>query len=277
MKAVKLELHRWLERNVLNSWGKEAIYVAYRKVSDVIEKAEKKSKEGIQFLTADETPEDKLRRIIGELQEIRDEVPTVILEKVLDENGLILKTTAEEARQAMEAADAIERERVDREKAEAKAAQAAQSVAVSTPPSTEVPSPETPSADIMRNRQPLNTAPVDIQRAPTRQAPNVVPASRQAAPPPPQDAVSSHAIQGPPVVGSAALRAAQMAALETDADQVGALGADPVAGFDPTLRPAQVPMLEHRQQPGDPKAAAQIIDQPPRVGLNPHFRSPRRA
>jgi hypothetical protein len=67
-----------------------------------------------------------------------------------------------------------------------------------------------------------------------------------------------------------------MAALEMDADTAGIL--DPGTN-GPNLQQlsAQVPMLEHRQQPGDPKAALGIIDQLPKVGLNPHYRTPRRA
>lgn len=269
MKPVKLPLHKWLEKNVIGTWGKEALYIAYRKVGDVVEKAEKQSKEGIQFLIADETPEEKFRRVAGEMMELRDEVPSAIVEKVLDDHGLMLKTTAEEAKMAMEAANALAQEQAAREKAEA--AEVAQAP-------VEDPTPA-PVQDVMRTRQPLNTAPRDIQRPDAQPGPNVVPAVRGPAPPPPADAVATHAIQGPAIVGSAAARAAQMAALETDADQVGALvGELPEGAFNlATGQMSRVPMLEHKQEQSDPKLAATIIDQPPRVGLNPHFRPPRRA
>lgn len=266
MKPVKLLLHRWLEVNVLSTWSKEAVYVAYRKVGDVVEKAEKQSKEGIQFLVSDETPEEKFRRVAGEMMELRDEVPPAIVERVLDDHGLMLKTTAEEAKMAMEAANVLAREQIAKEKAEAAAVE---------PPE---PEPPAPVPDIMRTRQPLNTAPRDIQRPDAPPPQNIVPAVRQQ-PVLPADAVAAHAIQGPAVIGSAAARAAQMAALEMDADQVGALDGEPqqqVAYNLATGQMSQVPMLEHKQEQSDPKQAATIIDQPPRVGLNPHFRSPRR-
>lgn len=270
-KQVKLELHKWLERNIVKTWGKEVLYVAYRKVGDVVEKAEKSSKEGIQFLIADETPEEKFRRMIGETMEFREDVPSAIFEKVLEEHGLMLKTTADEARRVMEAQDALARELIAKEKAEAEAqAQAA------APPVQAAPV-QAPARDVMQNRQPLNTMPVEIDRAPERQAPNMIPAVRAQAAQPPPDAVRSDMIQGPPITGSAATRAAQMAALETDADGIGALLNQPPEGFDPSMRPAHVPILEHRQPQSDPKAAASVIDQPPRVGLNPHYRPPRRA
>jgi hypothetical protein len=267
MKPVKLPLHTWLEKNVVGTWGKEAVYVAYRKVGDAVEKAEKQSQVGIQFLIADETPEEKFRRVVGEMMELREEVLPTIVERVLDDHGLMLKTTAEEAKLAMEAANTLAQEQIARDKAAAAV--------------VESPLPEqAPVPDIMRTRQPLNTAPRDIQRPDAPPPQNVVPAVRGPAPPLPADAVAAHAIQGPAVVGSAAARAAQMAALELDADQVGALVGEPQqqqAYNLATGQMSQVPMLEHKQEQSDPKQAATIIDQPPRVGLNPHFRPPRRA
>lgn len=273
MKPVKLELHRWLEKNVLNSWGKEALYVAYRKVADAVEKAETQSQEGIQFLTAEETPEEHFRRLVGEMVALQEDVPTLIVERVLDENGLMLKTTAEEVKRAMEAAGNLAWEEIQKQKAEAAAAQ----VVETAPPPVEAPAPaplvESPSpADLMRRRQPLNTGRVE---APPTQAQPVLPASRQP-PAPPPEATPVGAIQGPPLTGSAATRSAQMAALEAEADMVGALSDGPPEGFDPSLRPQIIPILERRQEPGDPNAAAKIIDQPPRVGLNPHYRPQRR-
>lgn len=266
MRPVKRERYRWLQDNVLGSWGKEAIYVAYRKVSDAVERAEKKSQEGIRFIIPDETPEEKFRRIVGEMVEAQTDVPGPIIEKVFDDCGLMLKTTADEAKRVMEAATMLAREEIERDKAQA----VPEPEPIQEPLVQAGPSPQ----DLMRARQPLNTTAVQVVKEPSRQAPNVVPATRNPAPTPPQGAQQSHQLQGPPVLGS---RSAQMAALEAEADEVGALTDGPPAGFDPRMSPQEVPVLEHRQAQADPKAVEAIVDQPPRVGLNPMYRPARKA
>lgn len=275
-KSVKLELHKWLEKNVVSTWGKEIIHTTFLKVGDAVELAERQSKVGIVFLTPDETGEEKLRRLVGEVMELREELPTLIIDRVLDEHGLMFKTAAEEAKRVMEAADALAREQLAKQKAE----EAAKAPPVEEPPTKEPPAKEPPvevqAPDPMQGRQPLNQMPVDLRQAPAKVPSQTVPATRQQPSPPPPDATPSHAIQGPPITGSAAVRSAQMAALEAEADTTGVI-ATPPEGFDPASRPAEVPILERRLEPTDPKAVRTIIDQPPRVGLNPHFRQPRRA
>lgn len=266
-KAVRMELPQWLAQNVVATWGKEAVYVAYRKVGDAVERAEKQSQEGIQFLAADETSEDRYRRLVGEMLALHEEVPLVIVERVLDENGLMLKTTAEEVKRAMEAADALAREEIERQKAKEEPIPEPPAA----PPLVESPTP----AELMRRRQPLNTGAVEVPVAPGRQTPNVLPATRQ----PPQglpDATPAEAIQGPPLAGQASTRSAHLAALEAEADMVGALQNQPPPGFDPSLRPQVVPIIERRQEPLNTAEAARIIEQPPRVGLNPFYRPPPR-
>ena len=249
-----------------------------------MERAEKKAKLGIQFLTPDETTEEQYRRLVAELKEIQDEVPRPIVEKVLDEHGFMLKTTAEEAKRAMAAADALAREQLEKE------AQAAPVEEAPVPvPQVPIPAPQAPvqasqapvgapvhtpsPADLMRARQPMNTAPMEVNRNLQPQVQNVVPATRQPVAMPPQDAVPAHMLQGAPTVGTVPTRSAQMAALEADADSAGLItnGTQELP-----VRPSQVPVIQKRQPALDPKAILGNIDQPPRVGLNPHFRKPQR-
>ena len=39
MKTIKLELADWLDKNILSTWGKEAIYIVYRKAAEIAKKA----------------------------------------------------------------------------------------------------------------------------------------------------------------------------------------------------------------------------------------------
>jgi hypothetical protein len=294
MKPVKLEVHRWLEKNILSTWGKEAIYVAYRKVGDAVDQAEKKSQEKIEFRVEDETPEEKYRRLIGELTALQEEVPGPIVEKVLDENGYMLKTTAEEAKRAMEAAGALAWEQISKEKAAKEAEEAAavqplhppihqaiHQTPAPAPPPAQVPQAAPPQAqplqqapvatsDLMRNRQPLNTSPVEVTQGPGKPPPNIVPATRAPVTPPPQDA--SYMLQE---VHPLAQRGAKMAALEAEADLVGALGtAPPVVPVRPDISDQTVKptIVLERRQPKDPQAIMSALDQPPKAGINPHWR-----
>ncbi len=109
-RTVKLELADWLLKNYLCTWSKEAVFVAYRKVEDAVAQAEKKAKNGIEFLTPDETDEDRFRRLAGELKELEDALPAKLVDHVLDQNGYMRKSTADEVKRAMETADRIARE-----------------------------------------------------------------------------------------------------------------------------------------------------------------------
>jgi hypothetical protein len=279
-KMVKLELSAWLAKNILSSWGKEAVYITYRKVEDAVARAEKRAKDGIEFITPEESDEDKYRRLLGELKEAEASLPDKLVENILDEKGYMLKTTAEEAKRAMERMDAIARENA------AKAAppqpqpvqapvpvQAQQAPAPH--PVQQAPAPTTgPDLEaLMRGRQPMNQMvedvpqPVIISPMP-RYAP--VPAGKQSPPPENVHPSLQGAIAGPALHGSAAIRGARQAALEADADQVGALEAS--TGQLPP-KPAEIPILERRQDPIDPKVAAAMIDRKPQGGLNPHYRA----
>ena len=280
-KKVKHELADWLYKNFVSTWSKEALYVAFRKVEDAVERAEKRAKDGIEFLTPDETDEDRLRRLVGELKELEDALPAKLVDHVFDENGLMRKSTADEIKRAMEKAGELARA----EEEAKKAAAAAQPAIVTpppapqplvTPPPQPEPQPQSESglspADLMRNRQPMNQASVDVPQ-PVVISPgarqNTVPARQ----PQQSSAAPPEAIPGPSLHGSAAVRSARNAALEAEADAAGALA---TGGQTLPAKPAEVPIIEKRQAQIDPKAAATVMDPKPRGGINPHYRPPPR-
>ena len=72
-----------------------------------------------------------------------------------------------------------------------------------------------------------------------------------------------------------AQRGAKMAALEAEADLVGALGvAPPVVPVRPDISDQTVKptIVLERRQPKDPQAIMSALDQPPKAGINPHWR-----
>jgi len=246
MKRVRIERHKWLADKLVFSWGQEVIFTIYRKIGDCSIKADKEAKLGVVFLTPDETAEDKYRRLLGDLKEIEDDVPATLLDKTLDEFGLMRKSTAAELEAAQEKLSTLKQEE------DAKAREEA-------PPEEEPLPPISPVAQAMANRKPLNQ--------PEEAAPpeRVVPQER------PKPFVQA------PAVTSA--RTAQLAALEGDADVVGVL-TDQMLGAQPKLpvKPQEVAELGGSRPIIDPARAAQavasIIDQPPPAGINPRFRSP---
>jgi hypothetical protein len=289
-KTVKLELADWLYRNFISTWSKEALYVVFRKVEDAVGRAEKKAKDGIEFISPDESDEDRFRRIVGELKDLEDNLPVKLVDHVLEEAGYMRKSTADEIKRAMDKATQLAREEEAARKAAAGEGSPPPAPAASAPPAPPAaPPPAAPVAaapsgpdpnDLMRNRQPMNQAAVDVPQpviiSPgARQVP--VPATRQPQPgPPPPDQVHppiQGAIPGPALHGSAAVRSAKHAALEAEADAAGALQGE---GGQLPPKPTDVPIIERKQTPIDPKAAASVIDPKPRGGINPHFRPPPR-
>jgi hypothetical protein len=294
MRPVKLELADWLEQNYLSTWGKEAIYVVYRKVEDAVARAEKKAQTGVEFIAPDESAEDRLRRVVGEVKDLSENLPNKLVDYILDENGLMLKSTAEEVKRAMEAVAQVPRNVVQTTTAEGTpqtpvtdsagntyvAVQVPSATPIITPPpqappqaapAQVMPDPEA----LMRGRQPMNQADTDVPQpfiVSPGQRPNTVPAGPRPPGPPPADQVHpplhTVGIPGPAVHGSAAIRGAKAAALEEAADASGALA---TPGTLPS-KPTDVPILEKKMAPVDPRGAATVMDPKPKGGINPHFR-----
>lgn len=101
-KTVRFERHQWLRDNLLKHWGREAVSVCWKKVTENFIKAEEKAKKGIEFMIPDESPEDKFRRSLNDLREAEADLPDELVLKLLAEAGLLKKSTQEE----LEAANA---------------------------------------------------------------------------------------------------------------------------------------------------------------------------
>ncbi len=249
-KLVKLERHEWIRTKVLSGWGCEAVLVAWRKFAEVVERAEEKTKEGIQFRIPEESSEERFRRLLGELKEVEDDLPFEIVRSVLSEAGYVSKSSAEEL-QAVE--KRMRKMAVEDEQPEAPEAQP-EPVAPSPqkPESVARPQPQVPvksPQEMMRQRQPLNRQPYP-PRAPTPQQPTTQ-SAREKAPVPEQlrrAAQSNSAVLG---------RSAQIAALEGSADEIGG-----------------VAELAQKTEGVDGGAVVGITDQLPRGGLNPRFKPP---
>lgn len=254
VRKVRIERHKWIAEQFLASWGADPILMAYRKIGDCTTQAEKLSKEGITFLQPDETPEQKYRRVLGELKEIEEEIPDQLLDRTLEEFGLVRRSTLDELRAADERLNKVRDAEIAAQKAAEEAAKAAEEAAQKAAGAT------AKANEIMAKRTPLN----------------------QSGPPP--EATPLQPVQPPaaPVVrpGAPSSRAAELQALEADADGVGVLAAGPV-GPKPaeafrmsetaTLGGPVRPTTDPEQQAAE---ARSIIEQPPRGGINPKFRPP---
>ena len=265
--TVKIEKHTWLLKNLVSSWGKEVVFVVYQKFSEVVQLAEDKAKEGVEFRVADETPEEKYRRLMGDLKEVEEEVPEEILKEILADMGFMRQSTAQELKSAMDRTDKLEQE-------------LASTPAADAPPATPEPVTDAAAAQavveenqaLMAKRQPLNqpssAPPVDphqtLQAAvEARQVPTGQPEPR--APQQPVQAPTG-AVQ---VVSTAAKRASQIAAMEGDAGNT----------FDPSQQPVmpeppkEVAELTGRQEVSEQQV---IVDAPPTAGINPRWSPPQR-
>lgn len=95
-KNVAYERHEWLRRNVISTWSREAIATAYRKFLDVTHKADIAATEGVTFVVPDENPEDQVKRLLGELKAVGEELPKDVFERLIDLEGFVKKTSREE-------------------------------------------------------------------------------------------------------------------------------------------------------------------------------------
>lgn len=271
MRKVRVERHKWLIDNFLSTWGQEAIHVAYLKIGDCTLRASNEAREGVQFIQPEESVEDRIRRILGEAMELEDDLPSTLFAKVLDDYGLIRKSTLAEMKQAEETLDKLRREEAAKaEAAEAAPEEAAQQPEEAAPP----PEPEpgvASAASLMANRKPLHqqvpiSPPERVLATPPTPAPQVVPA---------------HQVPKQAPVTTASSRAAELAALEGDADVAGVL-ADHMLHGVPVVRPAEVtelrPMTVLTEQQSREQLSGILDSHPGSLGgLNPKFRPPPKA
>jgi hypothetical protein len=265
-RLVRLERYEWIRSRILSGWGREALTVAWRKFAEVLASADEKAKNGIQFKIPDESSEERYRRLLGEMKEVEEDLPSELVQTILDEAGYMSKSSKEE----LEAAEQKLRNMASSQEEPEKEAppppvqkpQAAQKPqAEAAAPTQAGPDPQ----ELMRRRQPLNRQAVAPPVPQTQTKTRVQPAG-EAAPVPEQlrrAAQANNAILG---------RAAQIAALEGAVDP--SLTAEPSPPRIP--RSEEVAELAQRASEVDGQRVAGITDQPPVVGINPRFRPPPR-
>lgn len=243
-KVIKLEKHAWLRDTILRTWSREAIISSWRKLLEVMALSEAKAKEGITFTIAEETDEEKFRRLLAEMLESTAELPPDLVIRILDDGGLILKSTKAELEEATEKLSDLGTPEVPAPK-------------FISPEEVPEQSPVDAEA-LMQNRTPLNQGVADV---PVPQTVGPISASRRAEVP--------EAIRQAAVPTQSLSRAAQIAALEGEA-----LDVPPAALQAPGASEA---VELRRAGPMDTKEVKTILDKPPMAGINPRYSPPRRA
>lgn len=268
-RVIKVELHDYLLHRLVNTWSREVLFTIYRKFLDVVAKAENKAKEGVEFLLAEETEEEKYRRLLLEAKECESDLPPSLVDHVLSELGYIRQSTAEELKATMERADQMARESSSKD-----------SQTPPTPPREplEAASPPTPPREPLEADQSRQSPP---QSPPTQDPHRTLQAAIEAR----RGVSSSDSGRSPESEPATPVkRGDKIAALETGSGaELGTLpgpNGEPIPVYRP---PNQEPMelrkqepVELRKQEVDPQQVATILDQPPAVGINPRFNPPSR-
>jgi len=255
MRTVKREVHEYLRAEVVNTWTKEPLYVVFRKVLDAVSEAEKRAKQKVQFIAEEETQEEKLRRALGEVQELREDLPEQVFDRALSDMGF--------QRKIAEAAGKEIEERLQKATVEGK-------------PAAEEPASPAPreAVPVIREVAPApreSVAPLSAENLRQRMQERV-PMNRQAVPVPPPPVVVAHTPPAPAVVPAS--RTARIAAMEADVDPM--LTAAMLEGSSQAVtRPVEIPVIGgDRTERVDPTQLA--VDRPPQAGLNPLYRPPPR-
>lgn len=279
MRTVKVERHTWIAKNVLSTWSKESLSVAWRKLTELLVKADANAKEGIQFQTPDETSEERLRRLLHDIQEAWEDLPPELADRILSDSGLLRKSSLEEL-------EAVE----ERMSSLAKQAPAQAEEDEEAPPPPPRPTPrrqaaapqrqppqveeeDEPIQTHMAHRQPLNQQYTDIpqprpreESAPTRPRVPVPDQIRQAAL---NNTVGVNNSMVEETARARPSRSQEIAAMEAEA-----LSYEP----PPMARPTRQPLPEdqpaelRKELPVDSNALRTIVERPPTVGINPKFR-----
>lgn len=271
---VNVPRHEWVRDNLVSQWSREVIFVLFRKFMDVASEADRISREGVVFKVADETDEEKFRRLLAEALESGSDVPDDMKEAILQEHGLLLATSAEELERANEEAKRfLEEQRKQAQAAEEAATEdavaeeepweptAATTEAANVPEQIRQALSQEDPETIMAARQPLNRTPI---RAPVPQpAEGRVTVANKRPPAPPAQQVASA------VNARAAQRAAEFAALEAEAAANGIpLGDTVSAAYQ--IQPDLGTILEAPLREGAHQSKLSI-DARPKGGVNRKF------
>ncbi len=115
----KIERHEWIKSNLIASWGREAVLVAWRKFAELLVKADKRAKDGVTFLVPDETSDDKLRRLLKDVRELEEEMPSELAAKILSDAGFQRKSSVAELESAAKRVNELASQEVQPEVASA--------------------------------------------------------------------------------------------------------------------------------------------------------------
>lgn len=274
-RMVRYERHDWVYQNIMANWSREAMNVGWRKFAEVLQAAELKAKEGIDFRIPDETQEDRYRRLLNELLETGEELPIELTGRILKDSGLMTVTSVEELTSATSRIDqlAAQEPSVARPTPQpVPVAQPAPAASQAAPePGPEPPSPSQVAEQLharMQNRQPLNQQ-ASGPAPPRPQSTMNVPAQRMKAKVP--DQIRKAAMAN---TASVSKRASMIAQLEGAVDPD--LEVPEGGGQLPIVAPEDIPILEARQKPVEGTQVAAITEQPPAIGINPRFKPPGR-
>lgn len=103
VRSHNVERHQWV-RDLISTWSNEAVFVAFRKVLDVISLSEKRASAGVDFRIEEESAEDKCHRLLAEAGEALVGLPDEVKEAILKKHGLLEATSEEELRRLSEEA-----------------------------------------------------------------------------------------------------------------------------------------------------------------------------
>jgi hypothetical protein len=259
VKTIALERHKFILDYILVSWSREAIDAAFRKFSDVLESAEHKAVNGIEFRVPDETPEDKFRRLMLEAKELEGQIPFELVGRILAEIGYMSKSSKEEL------------ETVDKRLARV-ASEITSTGSVSAQPgvsdSTMDSASSVPPVASRVPRVPLNQVPVTVSTP----APRVEAIER----PKPQIPLSPEVLR----------RSRDLEALEGGGPSISYQGeVDRSGALAPAIQsstrvaesiPSGSVVSASSAIRSDPSGIGSILDRPPIAGVNPRYRPPPR-
>ena len=275
-RTIKLERHEWLRDNLLSSWGREAVVVAWRKFAELLTEADERAKSGIKFKVPDETPEEQFRRLLGEIKEIEDDLPPELVKSILGDAGFLSKSSSEELEavnerlRGMGGAEKAPQEPQEGPQEPAQASPVAPEPSATPqpqkaperPPEAPQRAPEVSPADLMRRRTPVSQ---QVGHSPVPQAPPPTSAARAVKVP---EQLRRAAEANVASMG----RSAKIAALEAQVDPTLAAAAEDDQPRRPD--PSEVAVLSKKAVPIDGAAIKDIVDRPPPVGINPRFKPP---
>lgn len=145
----KFERHAWVRQNIISTWGREAVAVAWRKFAETLVKADELAKAGVQFIIPDETAESRYRRLLAETMETEQDLPGELVEKILNDAGYIKRSSLHNLDRLEDRAEQLKRID-DLEKATAEASQGPSEPSLADeepePPPAPVAAPEPPRA-----------------------------------------------------------------------------------------------------------------------------------